>query len=100
MGILGDSDITLLQGDIEALRLEMEHRITDLTTRVQGKVDCAPFYTLKDDIDNVFTHMQRLINDHHIKLEALDKEVVKLRQQNESILSIIAIYNKSIKIFK
>lgn len=97
MGILGDSDITLLQGDIEALKLEMEHRITDLTTRVQGKVDCAPFYTLKDDINNAFNHMQHIINDHHIRLEVLDKEVVKLQQQIESLLSIIAIYNKSIK---
>ena len=97
MGILSDQDITLLQGDIEALKLEMEHRITDLTARVQRKVDCSPFYTLKDDIDNVFNHMQHIINDHHIKLEVLDKEVVKLRQQNESILSILAIYNKSIE---
>ena len=97
MGILGDSDITLLQGDIEALRLDLENKIADLSTRVQGKLDCAPFYTLKDDINNAFNHMQHIINEHHIKLEVLDKEVVKLRQQNESILSIIAIYNKSIE---
>jgi hypothetical protein len=97
MGVLGDTDITLLQGDIEALRLEMERRITDLTTRVQRKVDCAPFYTLKAELDSVFNNMQRIINEHHIKLEALDKEVVKLQQQNESILYIISIYNKNIK---
>ena len=97
MGILGDSDITLLQGDIEALKLEMDRRITDLTARVQRKVDCAPFYTLKDDINNAFNHMQHIINEHHTKLEVLDKELVKLRQQTESLLSIIAIYNKSIE---
>ena len=97
MGILSEQDITLLQGDIEALRLELENKIADLSTQVQGKVDCAPFYTLKDDIDNAFKYMQHIIDDHHIKLEVLEKEVVKLQQQNESILSIIAIYNKSIK---
>ena len=97
MGILGDTDITLFQGDIEALKLEMDRRITDLTTRVQRKVDCTPFYALKDELDSVFNNMQRIINEHHIKLEQLDKEVIKLQQQTESILSIIAIYNKSIK---
>lgn len=100
MGVLGDTDITLFQGDIEALKLEMERRITDLTARVQRKVDCTPFYALKDELDSVFNNMhnmQRIINEHHIKLEQLDKEVVKLQQQTESILSIIAIYNKNIK---
>lgn len=97
MGILSEQDITLLTGDIEALRLDMENKIADLSIRVQGKVDCAPFFTLKDDIDNAFKYMQHMIDDHHIKLEVLEKEVVKLQQQNESILSILAIYNKSIE---
>ena len=43
MGILSEQDITLLTGDIEVLKLEMERRITDLTEHVQRKVDCEPF---------------------------------------------------------
>lgn len=97
MGILGDSDITLLQGDIEALKLEMDRRITDLTARVQRKVDCSPFYTLKDDLDRVRNQMDKIVKVQQAKIEYLDKEVIKLQQQTESVLSIIAIYNKSIK---
>ena len=97
MGILGDSDITLLQGDIEALKLEMEHKITDLTARVQRKVDCEPFYTLKGDLDRVFNRIDKMVELHQTRINYLDKEVVKLQQQIESLLSIIAIYNKSIK---
>lgn len=97
MGILGDSDITLLQGDIEALKLEMDHRITDLTARVQRKVDCSPFYALKDDLDRVLNQMDKIVKVQQAKIEYLDKEVIKLQQQTESVLSIIAIYNKSIK---
>lgn len=100
MGILGDSDITLLQGDIEALRLEMEHRITDLTAQVQQKVDCQPFFGLQAELNKVFNRidtMVELVNTQHYRINELEKEVVKLQQQNESILSIISIYNKSIK---
>ena len=97
MGILGDSDITLLQGDIEALKLEMDRRITDLTARVQRKVDCSPFYALKDELDRVLNQMDKIVKVQQAKIEYLDKEVIKLHQQTESILSIIAIYNKSIK---
>ena len=97
MSVLNDVDIQMLQGDIDALKLEMDRRITDITARVQRKVDCSPFYTLKDDLDRVLKHMQNVIDDHHIKLEVLEKELMRVQQQNESILSIIAIYNKSIK---
>ena len=97
MGILSEQDITLLHGDIEALKLEMERRITDITARVQRKVDCSPFYALKEEFDTVLMRVQHVINDHHIKLEVLEKELMRIQQQNESILSIIAIYNKSIK---
>ena len=97
MGILGDSDITLLQGDIEALKLEMEHEIADLTARVQRKVDCSPFYALKDELDRIFNIIDKKIALQQTRIEHLDKEVIKLQQQTESILSIIAIYNKSIE---
>ena len=97
MSILNDVDIQMFQGDIEALKLEMDRRITDLTARVQRKVDCSPFYALKEELDTVLGRMQHIIDDHHIKLEVLEKELMRVQQQNESILSIIAIYNKSIK---
>jgi hypothetical protein len=97
MGILSEQDITLLTGDIEAFKLEMERKITDLTTRVQHKVDCAPFHDLKDDLDRIFGRIDKMVELQQNQIYELKKEVVKLQQQTESILSILAIYNKSIK---
>ena len=100
MGILSEPDITLLTGDIEALKLEMERRITDLTEHVQRKVDCEPFFTLQDNLNKVFNRIDQMValaDLQQYRIEQLDKEVVKLQQQTESLLSIIAIYNKSIE---
>ena len=101
MGILGDSDITLLQGDIEALKIELNEKIDDLSVwthnQIGKKLDCQPFLTLKDECDRIFGNIQHSIDAYCIRLEILEKEVEKIQQQNESILRILAIYNKSIK---
>lgn len=84
MGILSEPDITLLTGDIEALKLEMERRITDLTTQVQQKVDCSPFFELQVSLnkafDKIYTVME-LVDTQQYRINELEKEVVKLQQQ-------------------
>ena len=75
----------------------MERKITDLTTCVQHKVDCAPFFELKTNLNRAFSMIDKTVGLHQSRIEYLEREVVKLQQQTESLLSIIAIYNKNIE---
>lgn len=101
MGTLNDNEITMLQGDIEALKIELNEKIDDLSAwthnQIGQKLDCHPFLTLKDECDRIFGNIRHIIDGHHIRLEVLEKEIEKVQQQNKSILRILAIYNKSIK---
>lgn len=102
MGILNDNEVTMLQGDIEALKIELNEKIDDLSVwthnQIDQKLDYQEFLALKDECNRIFGNLQHMIDDHFIRLEVLENEVEKIQQQNESILRILTIYNKSIKI--
>ena len=94
MSLLSDEQITILEGDIEALKMELTNEIEAVKASVAGKLDCSPFYVLSDRLDKTFDDINRIFTDIEIKYNILEQEVNKMRELVDSFAPQVLEYLK------